>query len=72
MNEGSIELAFNFMPPSWGESLTEVFDTFDKKLGAAIGEWNVEWQDREFFRITHPEPETVDLIVKYLQSFSRN
>ena len=68
MPDGSLYLVFNFMPPTWAEAEPEPFDTFDKQLQAAIGV-PVAWEDREFFLIRKPAPDTVERITKFLQTF---
>jgi hypothetical protein len=65
MADGSWELVFNFMPPSWAEDEAERFDDFDVQLAKATG-MDVEWDDREVFRF--PEP-VADGVVDRLQAF---
>jgi hypothetical protein len=64
MADGSWELVFNFMPPSWAEDLAR-FDDFDRQLATATG-MVVEWDDREVFRF--PEP-VADGVVDRLRAF---
>jgi hypothetical protein len=63
--DGSWELVFNFMPPSWAEDEPERFDDFDVQLAEATG-MVVEWDDREVFRF--PEP-VADGVVDRLRGF---
>jgi hypothetical protein len=67
MADGSWELVFNFMPPSWAEDSVR-FDDFDRQLAEATG-MLVEWDDREVFRF--PEP-VVDGVVDRLREFLEN
>ena len=53
MDDGSMYLVFNFMPPSWAGDDPAWFDTFDKMLQQALGV-DVLWEDREFFLIRSP------------------
>jgi len=71
MPDGSLYLVFNFMPPTWAEADPEPFDTFDKTLQAAIGV-PVVWEDREFFLIQKPAPDTTERITKFLQTFKHD
>jgi hypothetical protein len=64
MGDGSWELVFNFMPPSWAEDPAQ-FDDFDRQLATATG-MVVEWDDREVFRF--PEP-VADGVVDRLRDF---
>ena len=66
---GRLWLVFNFMPPSWvAESDMDPCDDFDRQLEAAIGV-PVVWEDREFFRIDTPQPDTIDRIKQFLADF---
>ncbi len=75
MADGSWELVFNFMPPSWAEDPVR-FDDFDglrptighRQLAKATG-MAVEWDDREVFRF--PEP-VADGGVDRLRGFLEN
>lgn len=67
MADGSLDLVFNFMPPSWADDMSELFDDFDQRLAAAIGV-PVEWVDREFFHISRPAPDTVERVQAFLSS----
>jgi hypothetical protein len=68
MPDGSLYLAFNFMPPSWAGDEPEPFDNFDQRLQQAIGV-PVIWEDRELFLIQNPTPDTVERITTFLQMF---
>jgi hypothetical protein len=74
MADGGLRLVFNFMPPSWIPE-SEYVDLgrcrdFDRRLEAAIGA-PVVWEDREFFLIQRPRPDTVEKIKRYLAEFRR-
>jgi hypothetical protein len=70
MADGSLYFVFNFIPPSWAEDAPERFDDFDRQLARAVGV-PVEWEDREFFRIARPAPDTVERIRAFLGSYPR-
>src|SRR5262245_41105162 len=74
MADGKLWLVFNFMPPSWVpeseyEDLGRCRDV-DRSLAAAIGA-PVLWDDREFFLIERPLPDTVARIKQFLVEFRR-
>ena len=64
MADGGLYVVFNFMPPSWAEDNPDPFDDFDRQLSQAIG-LPVEWEDREFFRVGRPAPDTVERIRRF-------
>jgi hypothetical protein len=69
MADGSWELVFNFMPPSWAEDEPERFDDFDRQLAEATG-MVVEWDDREVFRFPGPVADgVVDLVQRFLEAY---
>jgi hypothetical protein len=70
MNDGTLCIVFNFMPPSWAEDESERFDNFDQQLATAIGV-PVVWDDREFFRVPGPVADTVERIRIFLETFPR-
>ena len=70
MADGSLCVVFNFMPPSWAEDAPERFDDFDRQLAAAAGV-PVEWEDREFFPVPRPAPDTVERVRAFLGSYPR-
>jgi hypothetical protein len=64
MSDRSLFVVFNCMPPcfepdaeAWYESLGP-YAHFDDELQRAAGA-DVVWEDREFFRIAKPKPDTV-------------
>ena len=72
--DNSLWLVFNFMPPSWipeseYEDLGRCQD-FDRRLEAAIST-PVVWEDREFFWIKQPRPDTVEKVKQFLVNFRR-
>jgi hypothetical protein len=70
MADGSGELVFNFMPPSWAEDNPERFDDFDRQLAKAAG-MDVEWDDREVFRFPGPVADgVVDRLRGFLEHYS--
>lgn len=55
--EGELEIVFEFMPPlneDGEENDDPIFEQFDEVLSKALGV-EVLWDDREFFRIPHPQ-----------------
>ncbi len=70
MTDGSLYIVFEFMPPSWGEDAPERFDDFDQQLARAIGV-TVDWEDREFFWVKQPAPDTVERVQAFLAKYSR-
>jgi hypothetical protein len=66
-----------YLPPTWApdeDSDDLVWDgpwgDFDKRLAAAIGV-SVEWEDREWFRIDHPQADTTEAIHRFLLAEKR-
>jgi hypothetical protein len=70
MADGSLCVVIEFMPPSWAEDEPERFDDFDRQLAAAAGV-PVEWEDREFFRVTRPAADTVERVGVFLATYPR-
>ncbi len=70
MDNGSLELVFNFMPPTWVEENPEAFDDFDVQLSEAL-DLEVLWEDRELFLIEEPSDDTVDRIREFLAEYPR-
>lgn len=70
MGDGSLSVVFNFMPPAWAEDSPERFADFDRQLAAAVGV-PVEREDREYFRVAHPAPDTVERVRAFLASYQR-
>jgi hypothetical protein len=75
MADGSLELWFEFMPPSWVERAPEamgelgIFHDFDRQLATATG-IDVEWDDREIFRFPGPVADgVVDRLREFLASY---
>jgi hypothetical protein len=68
MDNGSLELVFNFMPPTWAEENPEAFDDFDVQLSEVL-DLEVLWEDREFFVIEEPSDDTVERIKQFLEHY---
>jgi hypothetical protein len=68
MEDGSLSVMFNFMPPTWAEDDPDSFDDFDQQLATAI-EVEVEWEDREVFRIETPLADTIERIRTFLINY---
>ncbi|NHZ96153.1 hypothetical protein [Massilia sp. CCM 8734] len=67
MSDGSAELWFNFMPPSFVED-PDAYGDFDRQLEAAIGV-PVIWEDREVFLIAEPASDTIARLTDFIQNF---
>jgi hypothetical protein len=70
MENGSLELMFNFMPPTWAEENPEAFDDFDMQLSEAL-DLEVLWEDRELFLIEETAEDTVERIKQFLAEYPR-
>jgi hypothetical protein len=70
MADGSLYVLFEFIPPSWAEDTAKNFDDFDKEIAKAIGK-DVEWEDRELFRIDKPARDTIERLQTFLESYPR-
>jgi hypothetical protein len=69
MDDRSLHLLFEFMPPSdIDENGMDFFDDFDAQLSKAIG-LPVIWDDRERFIIENPEPDTVEKIRQFIETY---
>jgi hypothetical protein len=70
MSDGSAQLWFNFMPPSFieEEEDEEAYDDFDQQLQAAIGV-PVVWEDREVFIIAKPAADTIAKLSNFIQNY---
>jgi hypothetical protein len=68
MEDGSLSVMFNFMPPTWAEDDPEPFDDFDQQLAEATAV-EVTWDDREVFCIEQPLPDTIDRIRTFLTNY---
>lgn len=71
---GGLWLVFSHMPPTWApeEEYKHFgrFRSFDNELAEAIG-CSVLWDDREFFYIEHPKPDTAERIQTFLHDYRR-
>jgi|SRR5262249_25221451 hypothetical protein len=70
MADGSLQIVFGFMPPSWVPDEQEMgpFADFDKQMQRVI-RVGVVWDDREFFVIPQPRPDTAELIRRFIESY---
>src|SRR5262249_54071950 len=68
--DGSITIAFAFMPPSCAADHDGGFDDFDKQLERARGV-AVARDDREVFVIRQPAPETAQKARAFLESYRK-
>ncbi len=70
LEDGGLQLLFNFMPPSDAETPEEIscFDDFDVRLQTAIGA-SVVWEDRELFLIPNPNADTLARLKIFVESY---
>jgi hypothetical protein len=72
MSDGSLEVWFEFMPPSdverQGPSGLGEFAELDQEMAAAAGV-PVVWEDREFFRIEDAPPGTLERVQAFLEAY---
>jgi hypothetical protein len=72
MSDGSLEVWFEFMPPSdverIGPSGLGEFAELDQEMTAATGV-PVVWEDREFFRIEDAPPGTLERVQAFLEAY---
>ena len=70
MSDGSAELCFNFMPPSFVEDdeAEAAYEDFDQQIQAAIGV-PVVWEDREVFIIAKPAADTIARLTSFIQNY---
>lgn len=70
MADGSLQIVFSFMPPSFvpdGERLGPFAD-FDKQMERAAGV-PILWDDREVFMIRQPNPNTVERVQRFIEGY---
>jgi hypothetical protein len=74
MSDGSLEVSFEFMPPSDVERIGHPglgeFEAFDSEMAAAAGV-PVVWEDREFFRIEDAPPGTLERVQAFIEGYRR-
>jgi uncharacterized membrane protein required for colicin V production len=77
-NDGSLQIVFNFMPPSFvpdeenqDEEGLGPFKGFDKEIEVAVGT-PVMWEDREVFRIQRPLNDTVERLRRFIEQHKAN
>jgi hypothetical protein len=70
MNDGSLNVVFNFMPPSDAQDGKPAarYDHFDKQMAAAIG-LPVVWEDREVFVVQNPNEETLKKLTAFIEGY---
>ena len=72
-SDGSLQLVFGFMPPSFVSDDGGWVDLgrywkFDEELARAL-ESEVVWEYRESFRISHPRDDTVERLREFLARY---
>lgn len=71
MSDGTLIIAFNFMPPSFAEDDEEGFADFDKQLEKALAV-PVHWEDRELFVIRKPAKDTAEKARVFLEGYRKH
>ena len=67
--DGSVHVAFGFMPPSDAEDREAYFTArFQQQMEESIGT-GATWEDRELFVIPAPRPGTVARLVRFLETY---
>jgi len=70
--DGSLQVVFGFMPPSFvpDEGWVELgrYRKLDQEMAQALGV-TVVWEERQFFRIQHPRDDTIDRLRRFLASY---
>jgi hypothetical protein len=70
MDDGTLYVVFNLMPPLWAEDNPDDFSDFDKQMESAVGV-PIIWEDREFFRIDHPKSDTIERVRRFLDGYQQ-
>lgn len=69
--DGSVHVAFGFMPPSDAEDREAYFTArFQQQMEESIGV-GTTWEDRELFAIPAPKPDTVSRLVRFLETYGK-
>ena len=70
MADGSLQILFAFMPPSWApeEEGLGAFADFDKQL-RQVARVKVVWDDREVFVIPSPQRDTAEYVRRFLVDY---
>ncbi len=71
--DGTLQVVFGFMPPSFVKDEGGWVDLgrywkLDQEMARAIGT-EVVWEDREYFRIDRPGPDTVQRLRDFLAGY---
>jgi hypothetical protein len=69
MNDGSLQVKFAAMPPSWSDD-EAAFESFEEKLSDAL-DLEVEGLDKELFSIASPRPDTLARLRSFLLDLRR-
>lgn len=69
MSDGSLQLRFGLMPPSWSDD-EAAFESFEEKLSDAL-DLEVEGLDKELFAIAAPRPDTLARLRTWLLELRR-
>lgn len=71
MSDGTMQVIFNFMPPSYAEDEEVDYADFDEQLERAIGV-PVRRDDRELFLIQQPRKDTAAKLKSFLEAYREN
>lgn len=69
MSDGSLQVQFGLLPPSWSDD-EAAFESFEEKLSEAL-DVDVEALDKELFAISAPRPETLARLRAWLLELRR-
>lgn len=69
MSDGSLQVRFGAMPPSWSDD-EAAFESFTEKLSEAL-DLEVEGLDKELFSIAAPRPDTLARLRTFLLELRR-
>lgn len=76
LNDGSVMVVFNCMPPCFEPNVEEIYtslgpyESFGRQMQAAVGV-EVSWEDREFFLIRAPKPDTIAKLRDFIVQFGQ-
>ncbi|MDI1429519.1 hypothetical protein [Polyangium sorediatum] len=70
MADGTLRVAFEFMPPSDVDDRRDMgpYHDFDVQMSKAIGV-PVTWEDREVFLIDAPKADTIERLITFVSTY---
>lgn len=76
LSDGSVLVVFNCMPPCFEPNVEEIYTSlgpyegFGRQMQAAVGV-EVSWEDREFFLLRAPKPDTIAKLREFIVQFGQ-